>query len=105
MTGEARVDLPDEQKWEKPITSVLTVGIDRDLTEDEKTLITLGYKPELRREFSLWTTFSVSFAVLGLLPSLATTLYYVCKKKKPPSFFACWQFAPASYMGGFIVLC
>jgi amino acid transporter len=34
------------------------------------------FRPEFKREFSLWTTFCVSFAVLGLLPSFASTLYY-----------------------------
>lgn len=43
---------------------------------DEEVLAALGYKPEFKREFTLWTTFCVSFAVLGLLPSFATTLYY-----------------------------
>ena len=43
---------------------------------DEKVLLSLGYKQEFKREFSLWSTFSVSFAVLGLLPSFASTLYY-----------------------------
>lgn len=33
-------------------------------------------RPEFKREFSLWTSFCVSFAVLGLLPSFASTLYY-----------------------------
>jgi len=46
------------------------------LTADEATLVALGYKQEFKREFSLWTTFCVSFAVLGLLPSFASTLYY-----------------------------
>ena len=46
------------------------------LTEDEKALTALGYKQEFKREFSLWTSFCVSFAVLGLLPSFASTLYY-----------------------------
>ncbi len=50
---------------------------DRELTADEEVLAALGYKPEFKREFSLWTTFCVSFAVLGLLPSFASTLYYV----------------------------
>ena len=49
----------------------------RELTADEEVLAALGYKPEFRREFSLWTSFCVSFAVLGLLPSFASTLYYV----------------------------
>jgi hypothetical protein len=43
---------------------------------DEKVLLSLGYKQEFKREFSLWSTFCVSFAVLGLLPSFASTLYY-----------------------------
>lgn len=43
---------------------------------DETVLNALGYKQEFKREFSLWTTFCVSFAVLGLLPSFASTLYY-----------------------------
>jgi len=67
---------------EEPVTSVLGPGelpvyTDRELTADEEVLAALGYKPEFRREFSLWTSFCVSFAVLGLLPSFASTLYYV----------------------------
>jgi hypothetical protein len=66
---------------EEPVTSVLGPGelpiYERELNADEEVLAALGYKPEFRREFSLWTTFCVSFAVLGLLPSFASTLYYV----------------------------
>ncbi|KAI9745081.1 MAG: hypothetical protein M1818_001359 [Claussenomyces sp. TS43310] len=62
--------------------SVTTVMPDGDvpnldgLTADEAALVALGYKQEFKREFSLWTTFCVSFAVLGLLPSIASTLTY-----------------------------
>ncbi|KAG8530666.1 uncharacterized protein KY384_004021 [Bacidia gigantensis] len=45
-------------------------------TQDDQALLALGYKPQFKREFSLWTTFCVSFAVLGLLPSFASTLGY-----------------------------
>ena len=67
---------------EEPVTSVLGAGeipiySERELNADEEVLAALGYKPEFKREFSLWTTFCVSFAVLGLLPSFASTLYYV----------------------------
>ncbi|EWC44425.1 putative amino-acid permease [Drechslerella stenobrocha 248] len=51
-------------------------NLDYAATPDEETLFALGYKQEFKREFSLWTTFCVSFAVLGLLPSFASTLYY-----------------------------
>jgi hypothetical protein len=46
------------------------------IDHDEKVLLSLGYKQEFKREFSLWTSFCVSFAVLGLLPSIASTLFY-----------------------------
>ncbi|KAL8714447.1 MAG: hypothetical protein Q9220_001780 [cf. Caloplaca sp. 1 TL-2023] len=65
---------------EEPVTSVLAPGevpvYDGHLTADEEVLAALGYKAEFKREFSLWTSFCVSFAVLGLLPSFASTLYY-----------------------------
>ena len=70
---------------EEPVTSVLSGGevpvyTERELTADEEVLAALGYKPEFKREFSLWTSFCVSFAVLGLLPSFASTLYYVRRR-------------------------
>ncbi|KAL1305739.1 hypothetical protein AAFC00_007321 [Neodothiora populina] len=68
----------------EPVTSVLKAGEvvydpenpDHEWNADEEVLAALGYKPEFKREFNLWTTFCVSFAVLGLLPSFASTLYY-----------------------------
>lgn len=66
---------------EAPVTSVLASDdvpvYDRKYDADEEALAALGYKAEFKREFSLWTSFCVSFAVLGLLPSFASTLYYV----------------------------
>ncbi|KAJ6172571.1 hypothetical protein N7470_001638 [Penicillium chermesinum] len=63
-----------------PVTSVLPDGdvpyTDHALDADEQVILALGYKQEFKREFSLWTTFCVSFAVLGLLPSFASTIYY-----------------------------
>lgn len=78
---------------EEPVTSVLSAGeipiySERELTADEEVLAALGYKPEFKREFSLWTTFCVSFAVLGLLPSFASTLYYV--RKDGDAATGCW---------------
>ncbi|OGM39609.1 amino acid permease [Aspergillus bombycis] len=63
-----------------PVTTVLPNGdvpyTDHAMDADERVIVALGYKQEFKREFSLWTTFCVSFAVLGLLPSFASTLYY-----------------------------
>lgn len=66
---------------EEPVTSVLPDGdvpydSNHAFSADEEVLASLGYKSEFKREFSLFTTFCVSFAVLGLLPSFASTLYY-----------------------------
>lgn len=66
---------------DEPVTSVLPQGDvpydpDHEYDADEEVLAALGYKPEFKREFSLFSTFCVSFAVLGLLPSFASTLYY-----------------------------
>jgi hypothetical protein len=62
------------------VTTVLRDGdmpvVDHTMTPDEAALVALGYKQEFKREFGLWTTFCVSFAVLGLLPSFASTMTY-----------------------------
>jgi hypothetical protein len=73
--GAGYLDAGHEQ-----VTSILPDGdvpyVDHDMDADERVITALGYKQEFKREFSLWTTFCVSFAVLGLLPSFASTLYY-----------------------------
>ncbi|KAI0118320.1 amino acid permease-domain-containing protein [Nemania sp. FL0031] len=63
--------------------AVTTVFADGDVPDnidamsgDEADLAALGYKQEFKREFSAWTSFAVSFAVMGLLPSIATTMWY-----------------------------
>ncbi|KAI0886173.1 amino acid transporter [Annulohypoxylon maeteangense] len=77
MTGESL------ERRESHVPAVTTVFADGDvpdhlaeMSEDEAALAALGYKQEFKREFSAWTTFAVSFAVMGLLPSIATTMVY-----------------------------
>jgi hypothetical protein len=36
----------------------------------------LGYKQELRRNFTLIEIFGIAFSIIGLLPSIASTLAY-----------------------------
>jgi hypothetical protein len=36
----------------------------------------LGYKQELRRNFTLIEIFGIAFSIMGLLPSIASTLAY-----------------------------
>jgi hypothetical protein len=70
----------DAQARAPPVTSVLKNGDVPEnleaLSDDEAALAALGYKQEFKREFSAWTTFAVSFAVMGLLPSIASTMWY-----------------------------
>ena len=50
--------------------------IDEGAAHDDKTLGALGYKQEFKRDFTVLESFSVSFSVLGLLPSVASTIGY-----------------------------
>jgi hypothetical protein len=63
-----------------PVTTALAEGDIpahiSEMSDDEAALAALGYKQEFKREFSAWTSFAVSFAVMGLLPSIATTMWY-----------------------------
>ena len=36
----------------------------------------MGYKQELRRNFTMIEVFGISFSIMGLLPSIASTLVY-----------------------------
>ncbi|MCJ1464532.1 GABA-specific high-affinity permease [Pseudocyphellaria aurata] len=44
--------------------------------DDAAVLAGLGYKQELRRNFSMIEVFGIAFSIMGLLPSIASTLTY-----------------------------
>jgi hypothetical protein len=46
------------------------------LGKDDALLATLGYKAELKREFTALEVFGLAFSIIGLLPSIASTLVY-----------------------------
>ena len=78
MSGERRITV-DEGKLH--VTSIFQktgdhAVLDHTADSDEEVLVALGYKQEFKRDFSIWESFSVSFSVLGLLPSIASTLGY-----------------------------
>jgi hypothetical protein len=50
--------------------------MDTDLSKDDALLATLGYKAELKREFTRLEVFGLAFSIIGLLPSIASTLVY-----------------------------
>jgi amino acid transporter len=44
--------------------------------EDAAVLAKMGYKQELRRNFTMIEVFGIAFSIMGLLPSIASTLAY-----------------------------
>ncbi|KAI5954813.1 hypothetical protein KGF57_003837 [Candida theae] len=54
----------------------ITITVDHEVDADEAKVLAMGYKQELKREFSLWSLFGMSFSLLGLLPSVAATFFY-----------------------------
>lgn len=54
----------------------IVINLDHEIDSDEALILALGYKQEFKREFTLWSVFAVSFSVLGLLPSIASTFSY-----------------------------
>ena len=48
----------------------------RLVTDPSVHLAKLGYKQELRRNFSMVEVFGIAFSIMGLLPSIASTLLY-----------------------------
>ena len=70
-----QLDMPRER-----VTSVFSTGdapvVDHKLDPDEELLVALGYRQDFKRKFTVWSSFCVSFSVLGLLPSIAATLAY-----------------------------
>lgn len=43
---------------------------------DEQLLASLGYKQEFKRAFTPLEVFGIAFSIIGLLPSMASVLFY-----------------------------
>jgi hypothetical protein len=71
---------------------------DNKLDSDDGVLVALGYRQEFKREFTVWSIFCLSFSSLGLLPSIAATLYYTL------GFESLLEFTDVRYagMGGMV---
>ncbi|KAI1620612.1 gaba permease [Exophiala viscosa] len=63
---------------EDPTQRRSSVVVDKNLAseEDAAVLAKMGYKQELRRNFSMIEVFGIAFAIMGLLPSIASTLSF-----------------------------
>ncbi|KAH3671320.1 hypothetical protein OGAPHI_000543 [Ogataea philodendri] len=69
-------DLAVDQVRVQSVISHSKVHLDHPVDHDEAVILALGYKQELKRDFSMFTTFAIAFSTLGLLPSVAGTLWY-----------------------------
>ncbi|KAI0341281.1 APC amino acid permease [Trametopsis cervina] len=62
-------------------------------TADEELLASLGYKQEFRREFTGVETFGIAFSIIGLLPSIASVLFFSIPNGGPASMIWGWGVA------------
>ncbi|KAG6878049.1 hypothetical protein C0993_000372 [Termitomyces sp. T159_Od127] len=61
---------------------------------DEELLASLGYKQEFKREFTPLEVFGVAFSIIGLVPSIASVLFYTIAYGGGPAMV--WGWAVAS---------
>ncbi|KAG1722545.1 amino acid/polyamine transporter I, partial [Suillus paluster] len=62
-------------------------------SEDEATLAKLGYKQEFRREFTPLEVFGLAFSYTGLLPGIASMLFYAIPNGGPVAMVWGWAIA------------
>ncbi len=68
-----------------------------DETIDDDVLADIGYRPELRRHFSTIQVFGVAFSIMGLLPSISSTMS-LAMAGGPAGMVWGW------FMGGMLIL-
>ncbi|KAF5375416.1 hypothetical protein D9615_008014 [Tricholomella constricta] len=62
---------------------------------DEALLASLGYKQEFKRAFTPLEVFGIAFSIIGLLPSIASVLFYAIPNGGGPAMV--WGWAVASF--------
>ncbi|KAH8879999.1 amino acid permease [Thozetella sp. PMI_491] len=68
------------------------------LSEADKKLAAMGYKPVFKREFSLWSCFSFALSISGLYGTVMTTFVYPLMAGGAASAVWCWLIAGAGAM-------
>ncbi|KAF8797704.1 amino acid transporter [Phlegmacium glaucopus] len=71
----------------------MTIAPDVIRAQDEALLASLGYKQEFKRAFTPLEVFGVSFSIIGLLPSIASVLFYAIPNGGGPSMVWGWLVA------------
>ncbi|KIM41913.1 hypothetical protein M413DRAFT_71101 [Hebeloma cylindrosporum] len=73
-----------------------SVGITRQDSvkqNDEQLLASLGYKQEFKRAFTPLEVFGIAFSIIGLLPSMASVLFYAIPNGGGPAMVWGWLVA------------
>jgi len=65
-----------ESSDSKVVDSSDLTKLEQELGRDDALLASLGYKAELKREFTPLEVFGLAFSIMGLLPSIASTLFF-----------------------------
>lgn len=66
-----------EEKKEKAQAILgMEAGTTTVIDADDQLLMTLGYRPELKREFSYLTVFGQSFGAMGIAPAIAESIIF-----------------------------
>jgi len=60
---------------------------------DEALLASLGYKQEFKRAFTSLEVFGIAFSIIGLLPSIASVLFYAIPNGGGPAMVWGWMVA------------
>jgi hypothetical protein len=63
ISKDEKIDMAKRQLNVEDGTSVI-------ISADDELLASLGYRSELKREFSYWTTFGQSFGAMGIAPAI-----------------------------------
>ncbi|KAF9463304.1 amino acid transporter [Collybia nuda] len=75
-------------------SSPIPTSVDLVQRADEELLAALGYKQEFKRAFSPLEVFGIAFSIIGLLPSIASVLFYAIPNGGGPAMV--WGWAVAS---------
>ncbi len=78
--NSSSIENPSVTREEKATKAKAILGMEEGSTTtfdaDDQLLMTLGYRPELKREFSYLTVFGQSFGAMGIAPAIAESIIF-----------------------------
>ncbi|KAH8592740.1 amino acid permease-domain-containing protein [Bisporella sp. PMI_857] len=85
---------------EKILKSREAIGMEEGATDiinsDDELLASLGYRAELKREFSYFTVFGQSFGAMGIAPAIAESMIFSLGSGGPPGMWVAQLTPPKS---------